>query len=365
MPSKGKAPASDSIMTPDKMKPLLALSKQEPVQAAIGLTADGDGLLLLHKIAKPKKVLAMLRAEAGKAKLSLNGSSLRFGRAAVDTDYDAGTVRLFINKDVPGVMRVKLIELVKRIPYQKVEINVDPALEQEPEDETDGQAAASAPSEAAPPTPMFDPAALTEQLRGLLGQISGAAGNDAARKADLVKLAGAANVELKAGRLDAAAEAIARLRAQLSTPADAGARAAAAASGATAGVVALGKARLIWRATREKMVSQIDRLAQELRADYADEGFGEEIADAFSRRVAPILVNFDDSLGDKLDEVISQTDPAGRGALVAEARLILGRYQTFLASEPLIPLLDENPYAPSTLAATLSSTLTALSAAIR
>jgi hypothetical protein len=54
-----KAPASDAIMTPDKMKPLLALSKREPVSAAIGLTTDGEGLILLHKKAKPKKEKAV------------------------------------------------------------------------------------------------------------------------------------------------------------------------------------------------------------------------------------------------------------------------------------------------------------------
>ena len=42
------------------------------------------------------------RAEASKAKLSLNGSGLRFGLAAVERDYDSGTARLFINKEVPG-----------------------------------------------------------------------------------------------------------------------------------------------------------------------------------------------------------------------------------------------------------------------
>ena len=34
----GKEMASDKIMEAAKMKPLLALSKREPVQAAIGLT---------------------------------------------------------------------------------------------------------------------------------------------------------------------------------------------------------------------------------------------------------------------------------------------------------------------------------------
>ena len=35
---KQKGPASEAIMAPEKMKPLLALSKREPVQAAIGMT---------------------------------------------------------------------------------------------------------------------------------------------------------------------------------------------------------------------------------------------------------------------------------------------------------------------------------------
>jgi hypothetical protein len=34
-----KVNVSDQIMAPDKMKPILAFSKREPVQAAIALTA--------------------------------------------------------------------------------------------------------------------------------------------------------------------------------------------------------------------------------------------------------------------------------------------------------------------------------------
>src|SRR4051794_5687988 len=124
-PKAGKGAAADAIMAPEKMKPLLTKSKQEPVQAAIGLTADGDGLILLSNKMKPKKVLSMLRGEASKAKLQLNTASLRFGRAEIDTDYDAGTVRFFINKEAPGSMRPRLIEVVKRAAYQKVEFVID------------------------------------------------------------------------------------------------------------------------------------------------------------------------------------------------------------------------------------------------
>src|SRR5882757_6195734 len=102
-----KQPATDAIMAADKLKPMLALSKREPVNAAIGMTADGDGFILLDKKAKPKTVVSMLKSTAAKAKLQLNPSSIRYGRAEVDTDYDAGMVRFFINKEAPGVLRVK------------------------------------------------------------------------------------------------------------------------------------------------------------------------------------------------------------------------------------------------------------------
>ncbi len=145
MAAKTKEPASDSIMAADKMKPLLALSKREPVHAAIGLTADGEGVILLDKKLKPKKVLALLKANAAKAKLQLQPSSLRFGKAEVDTDYDPGMVRFFLNKEAPGNMRAKLVEVVKRIPYQKVELNTDSSFEEEPEDEAQETDANGAP----------------------------------------------------------------------------------------------------------------------------------------------------------------------------------------------------------------------------
>jgi hypothetical protein len=218
-----KSSASDSIMAPNEMKPLLAVSKREPVQAAIALTNDGDGVILLHKRAKPKKVLAMLKAEAGRVKLTLNNASMRFGRAFVDSDYDAGMVRFFINKDAPGNMRAKLVEVVKRIPYQKVELNIDPSLEDEPEDEAQELVVAppAAPeSQTPPPAPepppvSLDAAALRGDLAGLIGRIAQAAGADAERKAGLAALAGEANAALKASDAAAAADAIARLRAAL------------------------------------------------------------------------------------------------------------------------------------------------------
>jgi hypothetical protein len=195
------------------------------VQAAFGLTADGEGLLLLDKKAKPKTVLSMLRAEAGKAKISLNNGSMRFGVATIDTEVDAALVKFSVNKDAGGALRTKLIEVLKRISYSKVEINVDPSLESEPEDQApegqteegqSGQTGDTAATDAARPVaeapPVPDAAALTAELTALARQIGQIPNLDAAGKAGLLKLAGEANAKIKSVDLAGAAGAIGQLK---------------------------------------------------------------------------------------------------------------------------------------------------------
>ena len=91
---KKDGPTPDDIMAAAQMKPLLMLSKREPVSAALGMTADKLGVVLLDKKAKPRKALAQLRAEAKKIQLGLDNASLRFGTAEVDPEIDlnAGAV---------------------------------------------------------------------------------------------------------------------------------------------------------------------------------------------------------------------------------------------------------------------------------
>jgi hypothetical protein len=207
-----KAPASDSIMTPEKMRPLLALSKHEPVQAAFGMTNDGEPLILLDKKAKPRRVLAMLRGDAAKAKLQLNSASVRFGRAEVDPDYDPGMVRFFVNKESPGVTRVRLLEVIKRVPFQKVELNVDPSLEAEEEEhdhEDTGSSVSGSDIPTPPPMPPSgqsqpDIATLRHELSVLVQNIGKIAANDADLRGRLTHLAIAPNEALKAGDLVAA-----------------------------------------------------------------------------------------------------------------------------------------------------------------
>jgi outer membrane protein OmpA-like peptidoglycan-associated protein len=156
MADKKGGVATDSIMSPAEMKPLLMLSKHEPVSAVVGMTRDKDGIILLSRRIKPKKLLAQLKADARKAKLDLDITSLRFGKAEVDTDRDSGLVMFTVNKDAPGALRMKLLELVKRVPLAKVEIDVDAKIDAEPEDD-DEQAGGSHDAAHADAAPLATP----------------------------------------------------------------------------------------------------------------------------------------------------------------------------------------------------------------
>ena len=127
-----KAAGPDAIMAPAEMKPILALSKRgTPISCAIALTKEKEGVILLHRKLKPKKLLAELKKEAADAGLALDATTLRFGRAEVDVDVDPGLLTLIVNKDAPGAMRPKLLEQVRKAGYKAVEITIDTGLESE------------------------------------------------------------------------------------------------------------------------------------------------------------------------------------------------------------------------------------------
>ena len=167
MPDKkaAKAAGPDAIMAPAEMKPILALSKRgTPISCAIALTKEKEGVILLHKKLKPKKLLAQLKKQAADAGLVLETTTLRFGRAEVDVDVDPGLLTLIVNKDAPGTMRPKLLEHVRKAGYKAVEITIDSGLEDEPEE--DQSAAGQDVAAAAPGTPSPSPLRSEERRVG-------------------------------------------------------------------------------------------------------------------------------------------------------------------------------------------------------
>jgi hypothetical protein len=140
-------------------------------------------------------------------------------------------------------------------------------------------------------------------------------------------------------------------------------RSAAAAAAPPAALYA--KSRMAWVATRAKVESDIARLHGALTSTYRGHGAAEHLEKAFQARVEAMMNALDHSLAEKLDEVNQAADAGQRARLVQEARQIMQRYESYLASEPLIAKLDANPFVPVAIEKTLTATLAALSKAVR
>ena len=413
----------DTGMDLAKMKQLLAVSKKQPINCAVGVTKTG-AVMLLDKIKPPKSLVKDLEKKFKDMKTP------NWGTAFVDTDEDPKLVILTLEKAPAGIGR-KLKKTLKGTGFSKVEIRGEDGSvaeqigeeEEEGADAAGGQTAAAAPAapdaaaspdtaaaetpaEPAPPaeaaapdasagaeaapseTPPAAPAAagpdagaLTRQLTNLVKQMVAIMGSDPARGQGLKALATQAQSALKAGDMEHAQSAIGDLETAISqsssepapASADAGANGAAPAApaapangGAPAApnMAALGKAKLAWSAARKKVESEVDKLHSEMTKHYKDHGFGGELDKFFAAKVEPVMTNLDESLVKKLDEVTKNTDPAAHTKLVGEAKKIIKGYESYLAGEPIIKKLDDNPFVPLSIGKTLTATLEALSRAV-
>ena len=97
---------------------------------------------------------------------------------------------------------------------------------------------------------------------------------------------------------------------------------------------------------------------------YKDHGFGAQLDTTFQTKVEPMLRTFDDSLEQRLDAMTRNTDPQEHAKLMEEARQLVQRYEAYVASEPLIARLDNNPFVALDVAQSLTATLADLSRAI-
>lgn len=350
-------PTPDDIMSLAEIKPMLLKSKQEPVSCALALTSDKEGVLLLHKKTKPRALLGALKSEAGKIKLGIENSTLRFGTAEVDTEVDATLVMFRVNKEVPGSFEPRFRERTKKAGFSKVQFVVDELLNAEPE--TEGQGADAPAGDAA--SAEADWPALTTTLASLIGGIKAAAGTDAARLGTLSKLAAQASEAVKAKQeFGAATGLVETLRAALTG----GGGQAPSQGQAKAGPVAYAKSRLAWIATRKRIETDIGKLQSEIVATYSDQGLGQELAGAYTSWVGPVLQSLDERLADALDDATNATDETKRAELVTHAKSLIAEYTAFLNSDPRITELDNNPFVPLSIRTTVGGTLSTLAKSV-
>jgi len=136
---KSKGGDSPGLMLPAELKPLLKLSRRRPVSCAVVLTKDRQGVALLDRKVKPRKLAATLKARAKAAGLELDPSTIRFGRASVDGASDSARVVFKVHKDAPAAMGRAMLPLLRPVGFQRCEFVTDAALEDEPEDGEDGE----------------------------------------------------------------------------------------------------------------------------------------------------------------------------------------------------------------------------------
>lgn len=358
-------------MDSKEMRRLLSKSKTEPVSCSFGQGDDNSSaLLMLDKVKGAKAVEKELTGKFPTAK------NTRFGTAVVDVEADPKLVRFIINKPVSGIAR-KLVKTLKGTGYNKVVIGLEDGTtvdsytdeEEGTEGETEEVSAAAPPPPPPPPPgpPKLDPAMLARLLGELIKRIPGAVLAAPTLKDALGKLAGDANAHLKANQLTEAAAQIAQLRKALdAVPAGTAApQTPAPVAPRTEGAkVTYAKSRLAWLAARQKVESDLEKLRKEMIATFEDDDDSPELDKLYRARVAPVMEALDESLADKLDEAINAADQGKRDILIGEARQIIQRYIDYMEGESLIADLDDNPFVPVAIHATLSATLSALSKTI-
>ena len=230
--------------------------------------------------------------------------------------------------------------------------------------------------------------ALTTELTGLVKKMIPIKATDANRFAELKTMADGASAAIKASR-DEATALVHALEAAID-----GAGAAAPStdqSGATTSpqrgeasiqdnshsqgapvmspekLAALGASPKLWSDTVTSVGGAIDKLKDAIRKDFASEG-PDVVADIEKNldRISKITERFDHSLADLLKAAHEATDEAARRANITKAKSVLAEHIKYAASEPLIAMLDDNPFGVSTdIKKTLVANLQQLVDAVR
>lgn len=124
-------------------------------------------------------------------------------------------------------------------------------------------------------------------------------------------------------------------------------------------LVALQQSRLVWEATLKKVRADGVKLTSAM-VDRFDGESDQGEAQRAAGRVDESLARFNEDLTEILDEALNAEDPEDRAALNAEAASVIDGFLKDLDADPVITLLDTNPFVPVAIHKTLSSTLKTL-----
>jgi hypothetical protein len=124
-------------------------------------------------------------------------------------------------------------------------------------------------------------------------------------------------------------------------------------------MVTLQQSRLAWEATLKKVRADKAKLTKEI-VDRFQGDPGLEQAQRAAARVTQALESFDEELTDILDRALNAENPEARSKFHGEAAAIIEAYLANLDADPVIAMLDTNPYMPVAIHKTLATTLNML-----
>jgi hypothetical protein len=122
------------------------------------------------------------------------------------------------------------------------------------------------------------------------------------------------------------------------------------------GTVVFTQSRLAWEAARTKVQTDFSKLQRAILQAFMGHP-EEEQAVQVARKLAERLAVFDGQLSEKLDAALNATAPEQKARFHDEANRLVKHYLAALVAEPVIKDLDDNPFVPVTIHATLANTL--------
>ena len=129
-------------------------------------------------------------------------------------------------------------------------------------------------------------------------------------------------------------------------------------SSGNAGMEAFAKLRVDWNNAKAAVSGELARLREAVLAE-----FGEDPLASSIDRLDAILAHFHSGLADRLDD-LANAIPAERGKPASAAAAIVAEYESYVLNDPLIDLVETNPFTEILLSGRLSGPLSAIRRAL-
>jgi hypothetical protein len=198
------------------------------------------------------------------------------------------------------------------------------------------------------------PSDLLTTLTALTKRIPEVAAGDPPLQVKLVKLVTTAQGQIKANDTEGATATIQALREAMEQ---------ASPTASQQFAEAYRQSSREWLAARQTVEDELDKLRATIAAAYEGQSVAPEIEKKFREVTAPVLRTLDSSFATKLEAAGKAPDAAQREILVQDAKNILKGYGSFVQTG-LLADLDDNPFVPLSLRASLAGTISQLTAAL-